>query len=138
MYSAANRIGRLLEVRVASPFGTADAMALFKQIYHVMPREKGLALVIADLRGLRIVDPEIIDMVAGFMRMDNPYVERNAFVLPTTGALVGIQSERLIKATGSPTRRVFHTRKEAEAWMNELCSPVEKARMAAFLDEYKG
>jgi len=135
MYTVANRIGRLLEIRVASPFSVTDAMQLFKQIYKTMPRDKGQALVMADLRLLRIVDPEIIDIVAGYMRMDNPYVERNALLLPPSGALVSIQTERLLKAQGAESRRAFHNRKDAESWLGEACSAMEKARMKSFLDE---
>src|SRR2546423_12243947 len=105
MFSADNHTGRLLEIRITSPFNAADAMALFKRIYKVMPREKGLALVFADLRGLRVVDPEVVDMVTGFMRLDNPYVERNAFLVNDGSALLQIQSERMVKQTGAPTRR---------------------------------
>jgi hypothetical protein len=137
MYTVANRIGRLLEIRVTAPFTVADAMQLFKQIYKTMPRDKGLSLVIADLRQLRIVDPEIIDLVANYMRMDNPYVERNAFLLPPTGALVSIQTERMLKQQGADSRRAFHTRKDAESWLGEVCSAIERARVKAFLDEQK-
>jgi hypothetical protein len=135
MFSVENHTGRLLEIRVVSPFTTADAMALFKRIYKVMPREKGLALVMADLRGLRVVDPEVVDLVTGFMRMDNPYVERNAFLVAEGSALLQIQSERLVKQIGAQQRRNFRVRAEAEAWMGEVLTPVEKTRMRLFLDE---
>ena len=135
MYSAENHTGRLLEIRVVSPFNAADAMALFKRIYKVMPRQKGLALVFADLRGLRVIDPEVVDMVTGFMRLDNPYVERNAFLLSEGSALLQIQGDRMIKQTGAASRRAFRHRDEAEAWMAEVLSPVERARMRLFLDE---
>jgi hypothetical protein len=136
MYSVANRVGRLLEIRVASPFSMNDAMALFKQIYKTMPRAKGLALVIADLRGLRVVDPEVVDLVTGFMRMDNPYVERNAFLLSDSGAMLVIQSDRMVKQTGVQSRRTFRVRGDCETWMAEVLSLEENARMKAFLDEH--
>ncbi len=135
MYSVANRAGRLLEIRVASPFTAQDAMAMFKQIYRTMPREKGLALVIADLRALRLIDPDVVDLVTGFMRLDNPYVERNAFLVSDASALLLIQSERMVKQSGTTMRRSFRLRTEAETWMGELLSPVERARMKVFLDE---
>ena len=135
MYSVANRAGRLLEIRVGSPFTVPDAMALFKQIYKTMPREKGLALVIADLRNLRLVDPAVVDLVTGFMRLDNPYVERNAFLVSEGSALLQIQSDRMVKQLGAASRRAFRHREEAEAWMAEVLSPVERARMRLFLDE---
>jgi hypothetical protein len=135
MFSVANKVGQLLEIRVTSPFKIEDAAALFKQIYRTMPKERGQTRVIADLRGLRIVDPNIIDMVVGFMRMDNPMVERNAFVLPASGALVAIQSERMLKELNTPTRQAFHDRLSAERWMAEILSLDERRRLSRFLDE---
>src|SRR5437899_1833791 len=107
MFSVSNRVGRLLEIRVSSPFSMNDAMALFKQIYKTMAREKGQALVIADLRALRVVDPQVVDLVTGFMRMDNPYVERNAFLLSDQSAMLQIQSDRMVKQTGAASRKTF-------------------------------
>jgi hypothetical protein len=134
MFSVANRAGSLLEIRVVAPFSMQDAMALFKQIYRTMPKGR-VARVIADLRGLRIVDPDVVDMVTNFMRMDNPGVERNAFLLPDTGALLAIQSERMLKTLGAESRRSFRHREEAEAWMREILTLEEKLRLTAFLDE---
>ena len=137
MFSVSNHVGRLLELRVSSPFSTADAMAMFKQIYKTMPRNKGLALVIADLRGLRVVDPEVVDLVTSFMRTDNPYVERNAFLLSEHSATLAIQGERMVKQAGTPTRKTFRHRDEAEHWMDEVLSAEESAQLRVFLDEHQ-
>jgi hypothetical protein len=135
MYSVANHTGLLLEIRIASPFSMEDAMAVFKQIYRAMSKERGKSKVIADLRGLRVVDPAIIDLVTGMMKQDNPFVERNAFLLPDSGALLAIQTERLIKQVGSEARRNFRERHEAEHWLGEVLTAPEQARLSAFLDE---
>ena len=134
MFSVSNSVGQLLEIRVVSPFSINDAGALFKQIYKAMPRGR-FARVICDLRHLRVVDPEIIDLVSGMMRLDNPYVERNAFLIPGTGALLSLQSERMLKQLGAANRRSFSDRQEAEDWMAEILTPEEQTRLATFLDE---
>src|SRR2546423_15454651 len=103
MFSADNHTGRLLEIRITSPFNAADAMALFKRISKVMPRDKGLALVFADLRGLRVVDPEVVEMVTGYTRLDNPYVERNAFLIGQSLALLRLQAARTVKRPDAPS-----------------------------------
>jgi hypothetical protein len=138
MFHVANPVGRLLEIRVASPLSLYDAMTLFKQIYRVMPRERGLACVIADLRNLHVVEPEVIDLVSGYMRMDNLYVERNAFLLPDTDASATVLSlsEELVNQINAPSRRLFRVRAEAEKWIGEVTSDIERARMKAFLDEH--
>jgi hypothetical protein len=133
MFSVTNQVGDLLEIRVASPLSMDDAMALFKQIYRTMPRGR-VSRVIVDARGLRIVDPAVIDAIVIMMRQDNPAVQRNAFLLEN-GALLGIQSERMLKDLGASNRRSFHLRSDAESWLGEVCSPEERLRLRRFLDE---
>jgi transposase len=133
MYSVAKPVGALLEIRVSSPLTMDDTMACFKQIYKTMPRGV-MSRVIVDARGLRIVDPAVVDAIIVMMRQDNPWVERNAFLMPES-ALIGIQSERMLKELGTSNRRSFHERTAAEEWLGEVCSIEERARLARFLDE---
>jgi transposase len=133
MYSVAKSVGALLEIRVSSPLTMDDTMACFKQIYKTMPRGV-MSRVIVDARGLRIVDPAVVDAIIVMMRQDNPWVERNAFLMPES-ALIGIQSERMLKELGTSNRRSFHERTAAEEWLGEVCSTEERARLARFLDE---
>jgi len=133
MFSVANNVGSLLEIRVASPLTMEDAMSLFKQIYKTMPRGT-VARVIVDARGLRIADPAVIDAVVMMMRQDNPGVERNAFLMHG-GAVLHMQSERMLKELGVTNRRAFQNRTEAEEWLAEVCPPPEKNRLRRFLDE---
>jgi hypothetical protein len=133
MFTVANRVGQLLEIRVKSPFGIDDVMVLFKQIYKSMMREKQVR-VIVDARGLRIADPAVIDMVIGMMRQDNPFVERNAFLMHQ-GALIHLQAERMLRELNVTNRRSFQNRDEAEKWLAEILSVDEKRRLKRFLDE---
>jgi hypothetical protein len=134
MFSVANSVGDLLEIRVASPLSMDDAMALFKKIYKTIQAGRK-SRVIVDARALRIVDPAVVDAVIIMMRQDNPAVERNAFLLPEGGALMAIQAERMLKELGTSNRRSFKTREEAESWLGEICSPEERARLSRFLEE---
>ncbi|HEX8954036.1 MAG TPA: hypothetical protein VF945_19410 [Polyangia bacterium] len=134
MFTVSNTVGELLEIRVSSPFSLDDAGALFKKIYKTVPPGRS-SRVFCDLRQLRVVDPEIIDFVSGMMRQDNPFVERNALLMPPVGALITLQGDRLLKQLGTDNRRTFSNRGEAEAWMAERLPADEQARLAAFLDE---
>ena len=133
MFFVANTAGDLLEIRVASPLTMDDAMAMFKKIYKTIPRGR-TSRVIVDARGLRIVDPAVVDAVVIMMKQDNPSVQRNAFLLPD-GALMAIQAERMLKDLGASNRRAFRVRSDAEAWLAETCTPEERARLRRFLDE---
>ena len=136
MFSVANRVGQLLEIRVASPLTLEDAMQLFKQIYKTMPKGEKTRVMV-DARGLRVVDPAVIDAIVMMMKQDNPWVERNAFLLHT-GAMLHIQSERMLKDLGVTNRKSFQNRSDAEKWMNEVCTPDERNRLRRFLDETSG
>jgi len=133
MYSVANKVGNLLEIRVASPLSMEDAMALFKQIYKTFARGR-TSRVMVDARGLRIVDPAVVDAVVMMMRQDNPSVERNAFLVHD-GALLFIQMERMLKELAVSNRKSFQKRDAAERWLAEVCTPEERARLWRFLDE---
>lgn len=132
MFSVANNVGDLLEVRVASPVTMDEALAMFKKIYKTMPRGR-VSRVIVDARGLRIVDPDIIDAVVMMMRQDNPFVQRNAFLLHD-GALLFIQIDRMLKELGVTNRKSFQSRVEAEQWLFEVCTPAERVQLTQFLD----
>jgi hypothetical protein len=133
MFSVVNTVGDLLEIRVASPLSMDDAMALFKKIYKTMPRGR-TSRVIVDARGLRIVDPAVVDAVVLMMKQDNPWVARNAFLV-AEGALMAIQVERMLKELGVSNRKAFKVRRDAEDWLAEVCTPEERARLRRFLDE---
>ncbi len=133
MFSVANQIGDLLEIRVTSPLSMEDAMALFKKIYKTMPRGR-VSRVMVDARGLRIVDPAVVDAVVMLMRQDNPAVQRNAFLVHD-GAVLFIQMERMLKELGVSNRKSFQVRAEAEKWLGEVCTVEERARLRHFLDE---
>src|SRR5262249_46628600 len=133
MFSVANTVGDLLEIRVASPLTMDDAMALFKKIYKAIPRGRH-SRVIVDARGLRIVDPAVVDAVVIMMKQDNPWVERNAFLV-AEGALMAIQVERMLKELGVTNRKAFKVRSEAEEWLAEVCTGGERHRLREFLDE---
>ena len=133
MWTVENRAGQLLEIRVASPLTLEDVMAVFKQIYRSMPKGQKTR-VIVDGRGLRIVDPSVIDAVVMMMRQDNPWVERNAFLM-NQGGMLHLQTERMMKELGETNRRAFYGRAEAETWLAEVCSPDEQRRLKRFLDE---
>jgi hypothetical protein len=88
-----------------------------------------------DLRQLGLVDPQLIDRVVAFMRVENPRVERSAFLMGESGALQAMQLERMLKQAGSPSRRLFKSVSDAEAWLGELLTPAERARLRVFLSE---
>lgn len=136
MFSAEIRVGRLLEVRMASPLPLYEAQALVQAIRKLVKATRAPSLGVIDMRGVRILDPDVVDFIAELMRRDNPWLARNAFLLADAGALKTLQIERMLKDGGSIARKAFRARAEAEAWLGQALDDAERARLAAFLDEH--
>ncbi|MCU1282970.1 MAG: hypothetical protein JWM53_6516 [bacterium] len=135
MFTAEIRVGRLLEVRMRSPLPLHEAQALVAEIRRLVKGTRAPSLGVIDLRGVRLLDPDVVDFLGELMRRDNPWLARNAFVLAEAGAIKTLQVERMLKEGGSASRRGFRQRKEAEAWLGEALDEPERARLRAFLDE---
>jgi hypothetical protein len=135
MVSVVGRVGRLVEIRCIAPITAEDVATLIRDIQQFLDTRPERALSMVDLRQLGLVDPQLIDRVVAFMRAENPRVERSAFLMADSGALQTMQLERMLKQAGSPSRRLFKWARDAEAWLGELLSPAERARLHVFLSE---
>jgi hypothetical protein len=135
MFTAEIRVGRLLEVRLASPLPLYEAQALVHAIRKLVKATRAPSLGVIDMRGVRILDPDVVDFLSELMRRDNPWLARNAFLVTDAGALKTLQIERMLKEGGSVARKAFRARQDVEAWLGEALDTAEQARLAAFLDE---
>jgi hypothetical protein len=135
MFTAEIRVGRLLEVRMRSPLPLHEARALVAEIRRLVKATRAPSLGVVDLRGVHLLDPDVVDFLGELMRRDNPWLARNAFLLTGASAVKTLQMERMLKEGGSSSRRGFRAQKDAEAWLGEVLDDAEKARLRAFLDE---
>jgi hypothetical protein len=134
--SVANHVGRLLEIRVVPPVTLDDTTRFLQDVVRLISAQTAKVVACTDLRiGMRTIDPDSIDFIAGIMRSENPRLERNALIVPAASATFVLQMERMIKTAGALQRRIFRTRGEAEAWLGEVLTGAEKARLRTFLDE---
>jgi hypothetical protein len=135
MFTAELRVGRLLEVRMRSPLPLPEAQALIGEIRRLVKATRAPSLGVIDLRGVRLLDPDVVDFLGELMRRDNPWLARNAFLLAEASAVKTLQIERMLKEGGSASRRSFRRRADVEAWLGEALDAREQARLRAFLDE---
>ncbi|MGZ3428411.1 MAG: hypothetical protein ACXVDD_21350 [Polyangia bacterium] len=135
MFTAEIRVGRLLEVRMRSPLPLHEAQALVADIRRLVKGTRGPSLGVIDLRGVKLLDPDVVDFLGELMRRDNPWLARNAFILAEASAVKTLQVERMLKEGGSSSRRGFRGRSDAEAWLGEVLDDAERTRLRAFLDE---
>lgn len=128
MFTAERRVGRLIEVRMRAPLPAFEAQALADEIRRLVGRAPALGVL--DLR--RVVDAEVAAFVGELLRRDDPWLARAALLLDDAGAS---ETPQLLAQSGSSSRRGFHQRQAAEAWLGEALDDAERARLRAFLDE---
>lgn len=136
MFIVANKSGRLVEIRLGSKLSFTEAPKLVQEVMRVTSAISGRVVGVTDLRqATRTADPEMIDIVSGMLRSENPKIERNALLVSRESATFALQMERMVKVAGTAARRVFRHRAEVEAWLGAVLTPLERARLALFLDE---
>ncbi len=135
-FSVGNHVGRLFEIRVVPPLTMEEVTRFLQEVVRLTALQPGKIVACTDLRtGTRTIDPDSIDFIAGILRSENPRLERNALVLSSLSPTFALQMERMVKTAGATHRRIFRTRGEAEAWLGEVLTGAERARLRTFLDE---
>ena len=133
MHKAELKIGRLVTIFIAAPFGMDDVAPFQMAIGKLLQEAPARVVTCMDLRASLILAPDVADQLIGLMRKDNPRIERTAMVLGDN-AVLGLQVARMIREAGNPNRRTFQHAEAAEAWLGEALSPSEQAALNAFLN----
>lgn len=134
MLILAHHIGRLLECRIASPTSDAELKSFEAEcacLRGILGEDR---LVCMDLRRLSVLPPTLADRLTGLLSGNAPGLLRNAVLLPKS-AVAALQIDRIVREADNPHRRTFRDRAEAAAWLGEVATVVERARLEAFLDE---
>src|SRR5689334_1269668 len=112
MWSIERNVGRLVEVRVASPVSLEEAVAFQERLIETVKSAPGNVVLCVDLREAKVFTPEVADRVIGMLRSENAKLERGAILLPPGNAVFGLQIERLVREAGHPARQTFRSEKE--------------------------
>ena len=135
MFTVANKSGRLVEIRLGTKLPISEAPQFVQEVMAVTAAISGRVVGITDLRlATKTADPEMIDVVSGMLRSENPKIERNGLLVSTESATFALQMDRMVKTAGTASRRVFRSRPEVEAWLGSVLTPAERARLSIFLD----
>jgi hypothetical protein len=128
-------VGRLIELRIDAGYrDIADVDAIFAAVYAAAARiPSGQRWVIAaDWSRCRVVAEGAAEkLVAGFRGL-NPHIERSAALLPG-GSVALLQSLRMLRESNNPDRRGFSDAGAMIAWLSEVLTPEEVARLHTFL-----
>jgi hypothetical protein len=133
MYEVGARVGRLIEARLVA-LADVDEVARFEQaMAQAFAAMSGRSVVCADWRQANILPPMVADRLTALLQRGNPHVERSAILLAREHATFNLQVERLVRESQNPARRTFRDPAAMAAFLGEVLTPAERARVAAFL-----
>jgi hypothetical protein len=131
------KVGRLLEIRVAAGYRSADDVnALFHEIALLTSRLAATrAVAVVDWRLCPVMSGEAAELLLEKMTKNNPRTERSAALAARDSPTAMLQFLRLVRESNHPKRRLFYKEAEVVAWLDEVLTPAESARLREFLRE---
>ena len=132
MFIARPSVGRLLEIRIASPFELSEFRALEENVTRLLSSSPVPWIACGDMRHAAVFTQDVVQGLIDLLRSDNPRLERSG-LLVSTSAVFSMQIERIIRAAGNPARRAFRDAKEGVAWLSEALNAEERAALHKFV-----
>lgn len=133
-FEVENRVGRLVEVRIAA-LRRVDDVAAIQSAFRDAVRKSGAPSVIicADYRELLVFSPVVAERFKGMLTGANPVIDRSALLCSPDHATVGLQIERTVRESGHPLRKTFRDPASLAAWLEDALDVRERARLRLFL-----
>jgi len=132
MMQCERRVGRLCEVSARPPFTVDEADAQVLRVRLLVTASKQPLVFCSDVRAVTVLPPEIANRMVALMRVDNPLIERHAFLVPDS-SIFGMQVERMLRDAANPVRRAFRDAGELTRWLGEVLAREEARRLDEFL-----
>lgn len=134
MFTLANRVGRLCELRYLPPFTDEEGAVLLPQMGALVEQAEAPLVFCTDLRPMRGFSKTLLESIIWRLRRNNPKVLAAGSIVSSPH--VFRLMERAAAESGNPMRRVFSNLSELRAHLEPFLSPAERARRDAFLDEF--
>lgn len=128
-----NKIGRLVEISLYNVLTVEDMTALRNRLWTTLSHVDGRAAIWVDARQIELFSSEVATTLIHMFRVDNPKVERRAYLF-NGRASFALQVDRVIseaKGVGRvPPRRTFRDLSAAGDWLKEvLTDPAERQQV---------
>jgi len=138
MNTCSLKVGRLLEIRAAKGYKTPeDVDALFSligpEIAKLPPTQR--IVVVTDWRFCPILSDAASERLLAQITATNPRSERSGAVASRQSPTAVLQFLRMVRESQHPDRRLFNDVDMLVAWLSEVLTPPEIARMKEFLQE---
>jgi hypothetical protein len=130
-------VGHLLEIRVAAGYRVMadvdEMIAMMGASVAKLPPTTKFAIA-ADWRAVQLMPPDTAERARVMLARSNPRVKRSSILTLQENPLTNLQVIRLIREAESPLRRHFTSAHEQHAWLSEVLTESESARLATFLE----
>ncbi|HEX2835255.1 MAG TPA: hypothetical protein VHW00_19735 [Thermoanaerobaculia bacterium] len=134
MYYVEKHVGRLIEVKLASPLTTEDVQAFVQKHLALMAQIPGKYVGVVNLLDAHVFPPAVAQMLAQMLSGASSHVERTALLIGES-AIFSLQVERVIRDAQNPNRRSFRNARELITWLSEVLNPAEQRQLERFLAE---
>jgi hypothetical protein len=133
MFTVEVNRGRLIEARVQGIKNEARALAYSEALADVVRRSRERMILCADHRQVVVYSQPVADRLAELFAQMNQRLERIAVLVARSNATLSLQLERIVREAHNPSRRVFYDAAGADAFLGEVLSVPERARLGIFL-----
>jgi hypothetical protein len=133
MYTVQRNVGRLVESVMKARVTRADIEAAEREVAEIVRLSEGPLVIIADYRATKFLLEEDANFLVQMLRRYNAMIERSAILVSASSAVGALQTERVVRETKHPARRAFRDPHEAAAWLDEVLTPAERARLRVAL-----
>lgn len=131
-----NHVGRLLEIRVVAGYrDSADIQHIHAEINRLSElvlNSRRVVLAI-DWRKCFVMAEEAAQQLLSSMRGTNARIERSGALLPAQSPTAMLQLHRMLRESQNPARRGFENPQDLIAWLSDVLTPDEVARLREFV-----
>lgn len=133
MFTIEHQVGRLIEVTIRAPVSLEEAQQLQRDYAAAIERAMGRYVCYVDVVDATVFPPDVVDAYVATMRKE-PKLLRTGILL-NEDPVLSLQVQRMIRESKVPARRTFRVPHELEAWLSEVLTPSERARLGEKLAE---
>jgi hypothetical protein len=137
MHKAQNAVGRLVEVRFASPLSLEEVQQFIGEFQGIIKKLARKYIGVVDLLQADVFPVPVAETLIQLLSGVAPQVERTA-ILIRESAVFALQVERVLRNSNNPNRRAFREPAALQAWLGEALDVQEQARLAQFLEDAIG
>jgi len=131
VFAIENRVGRLVEIRIASPVTVDEADAFGARHDVVIAAVKGSYVCLVDLVDATVFPPDVVAAFVKTMRGEERLLRTGTLLHPSP--TFGMQIQRMIREANLDQRRAFRDPWQVFDWLSEVLVPSERERLRDIL-----